>query len=289
MEVKVAKSAGFCFGVKRAVKLVYDEAAQSPGRVYTMGPIIHNEQVVEDLKSRGVRIINDDLVCEETGQQPGPGDTVILRSHGVSREMAGRVRDLGCRTVDATCPFVSKIHSIVDEKSREGYHIVIVGNADHPEVRGIRGWVNGPCTVIASAEEAERASFPAGERLWMVSQTTFNLENFNKIVEIVGEKGYSVIVTNTICNATKERQAESFELARESDVMIVIGGKHSSNTQKLFDICKGQCNNTYYIQKLDDLVTVDIQSDSCVGITAGASTPNNIIMEVSTHVRRSKL
>lgn len=289
MEVKVAKSAGFCFGVKRAVKLVYDEAASNPGRVFTMGPIIHNDQVVDDLRSRGVRIINDDLVCGETGDMPGPGDTVILRSHGVSREMADRVRALGCRTVDATCPFVSKIHSIVDTKSREGYHIVIVGNPDHPEVCGIRGWVNGPCTVIASAEEAERVSFPSGTNLWMVSQTTFNLENFNKIVEIVGKKGYSVIVTNTICNATKERQAESFELARESDVMIVIGGKHSSNTQKLFDICKGQCNNTYYIQKLDDLVTVDIQSDSCVGITAGASTPNNIIMEVSTHVRRSKL
>ncbi len=289
MEVRVAKSAGFCFGVKRAVKLVYDEAASNPGRVYTMGPIIHNEQVVDDLRGRGVRIIDDDLFCEETGEKPGPGDTVILRSHGVSREMVERVRGLGCRVVDATCPFVSKIHSIVDEKSREGYHIVIVGNADHPEVRGIRGWAQGPCTVIASAEEAERVSFSPEERLWVVSQTTFNLENFNKIVEIVGKKGYSVIVTNTICNATKERQAESFELARESDVMIVIGGKHSSNTQKLYDICRSQCNNTYYIQKLDDLVAVVIQSDSCVGITAGASTPNNIIMEVSTHVRRSKL
>ena len=289
MEVKVAASAGFCFGVKRAVDLVYEETEKSQGRVYTMGPIIHNEQVVSDLEKRGVRIIGDDLIDPETGQLPSPESTIILRSHGVSREMTEKIKATGCKVANATCPFVRKIHDIVEKRSREGYHIVIIGSPVHPEVQGIRGWVGGTCSIVENAGDIEALRAYRDRPMWVVSQTTFNHNKFKELVEIMEKMGYHVVVTNTICSATKERQTEALELARTSDTMIVIGGKHSSNTQKLYDICLSQCKNTYHIQTLDDLVTVNIQSDSCVGITAGASTPNTIIQEVFAHVRGTEL
>ena len=289
MQVKVAKTAGFCFGVKRAVKIVYDEIEKGTSRVYTMGPIIHNEQVVADLAARGVKTIDDDLYCEEEGRSPGPGDCIIVRSHGVSRDMLEKLKRSGARIVSATCPFVTKIHEIVAEKSRLGYYILIIGNPKHPEVIGIRGWASGDCSVIETREEAQKLQISKDRKVWVVSQTTFNYENFQELVEIIESLGYDIEVTNTICSATKERQIEAMELARESDAMIVIGGKHASNTRKLYEICRDQCKDTYYIQTLDDLVTVNFQSDSCVGITAGASTPNTIIQEVVSNVRRTEL
>ncbi len=289
MQVKIADSAGFCFGVERAVQMVYDEAAKQDKTVYTMGPIIHNEQVVADLAAKGVKVIDDDLICTETGESVKAGETIIIRSHGISESMYEKLKQSGCHLVNATCPFVQKIHNIVSEKYKEGYQIVIVGSCDHPEVAGIRGWVSGPCTIIQTAEEAKHITLKKEFPVCIVSQTTFNLGKFREIVEIIENLGYHVEVKNTICNATRERQAEALDLAKQSDVMIVIGGKASSNTQKLYDICKSQCKNTYYIQTQDDLVTVDFQPDSCVGITAGASTPNNIIQEVSQHVRGTEL
>ena len=287
--VTVAKSAGFCFGVKRAVDLVYEAAEKHPGRVCTMGPIIHNEQVVADLEKKGVHVINDDLVRVDTGEKITEDSVIIIRSHGIPKTLMDRVKATGCEIIDSTCPFVRKIHDIVRKKSAEGYHIIIIGNPNHPEVEGIRGWAEGPCTVIKSREEAESLDLPKDTSLCIVSQTTFNFHNFKELVEIIEKLGYHVVVTNTICNATRERQTEALELAGRSDAMIVIGGKHSSNTQKLYDICRSQCDNTYYIQTLDDLVTVNFQSDSCVGITAGASTPNKIIQEVFAHVRGTEL
>ncbi|HUM83308.1 MAG TPA: 4-hydroxy-3-methylbut-2-enyl diphosphate reductase [Lachnospiraceae bacterium] len=288
MEVKVAKSAGFCFGVRRAVQLVYDEAEKEEGHVYTMGPIIHNEQVVEDLEEKGVFSVDDDLICEKTGLKPPAGSVVIVRSHGISRDMSEMLDKSGYRIIDATCPFVDRIHKIVAEKSKEGYQIVIIGNPAHPEVCGIRGWAGKECRTVESKEDAENLALSFDRPVCIVSQTTFNYDKFQELVEIIKTLGYHVIVINTICSATKERQMEALELAGQSDAMIVIGGKKSSNTQKLYDICRSQCENTYYIQTLDDLVTVNFQSDRCVGITAGASTPNNIIQEVSTHVRGTK-
>ncbi len=289
MKVTIAESAGFCFGVKRAVQMVYDEAEKEGKTVYTMGPIIHNEQVVRDLANRGVREIDDNLICVETGKKIEPGNVIIVRSHGISKAMHDVLKESGCELVNATCPFVEKIHRIVNEKYEAGFQIVIIGSPDHPEVQGIRGWVQGPCTIVQNPEEAESLSLNKEKPVCVVAQTTFNLEKFRETVEIIEKLGYHVEVKNTICNATRERQAEALDLASQSDVMIVIGGKASSNTQKLYEICKSQCENTYYIQTQDDLVTVDFQPDSCVGITAGASTPNNIIQEVSQHVRRTEL
>ena len=280
MEVITAKSAGFCFGVKRAVEKVYEVADRKNDPVYTYGPIIHNEEVVKDLEKKGVSV----LETEEELKNLTEG-TVIIRSHGVPRRIYDQIREQGLDYVDVTCPFVLKIHRIVERESKAGRHIVIIGNRTHPEVEGIRGWCEGPSTVIRTKEEAEEFLKNPPEKVCIVSQTTFNYKNFQELVEILAKKRYDRLVLNTICNATNERQAEAAEIAKTVDAMIVIGGRHSSNTQKLFEICSGECKNTYYIQTLADLDSDRFQAIQCVGITAGASTPNKIIEEVSKHVR----
>lgn len=286
MEVTVAKSAGFCFGVKRAVDTVYREIESGEKPVYTFGPIIHNEQVVEDLENRGVQVIHSEDELEGLS-----GGTVVIRSHGVSRDVCEKIEARGMKIVDATCPFVKKIHRIVDEEGRKGRHVVIIGSADHPEVQGIMGWASGPVTVVHTAEEAESFVPENGKPISIVAQTTFNYNKFKELVEILCKKRYdnSVLnmgdILNTICNATEERQKEAQNIAGEVDTMLVIGGRHSSNTQKLFEICKKECGNTYYIQTPVDLDSEMFQCSSYVGITAGASTPNKIIEEVQEHVR----
>lgn len=279
MKVTLAKSAGFCFGVKRAVEMVYKEA-ETGKKVYTLGPIIHNEQVVQDLEQKGVRVIDTPEELSEAEDA-----TVIIRSNGISADVYHQLEDKKVRIVDATCPFVSKIHRIVEKKYQEGSCIVIVGNANHPEVEGINGWCNGAATVIGSVSEAENYSQEPARKLCVVAQTTFNYKKFKDIVDIFSKKSYDINVMNTICNATEERQTEAAAIAGDSDAMIVIGGKHSSNTQKLYEICKNVCPDTHFIQTLDDLDLKQFQSFRSVGITAGASTPNTIIKEVQSYVR----
>ena len=281
MEVKLAKTAGFCFGVKRAVDTVYKEAEKNSESIYTFGPIIHNEQVVADLEKNGVFVVN---TIEEL-KALKPDTTVIVRSHGVGKNIYDLMEECGLNIVDATCPFVKKIHRIVERESKAGKRIIIIGNDKHPEVEGIKGWVCGNVTVIETFDEAHGFTAKEDEQLCIVSQTTFNYNKFQDLVEIISEKGYDVESINTICNATEERQTEAKLIAGTVDSMIVIGGSHSSNTQKLFEICKKECENTYYIQTLEDLDVEGLKGSECVGITAGASTPNNIIEEVQKHVR----
>ena len=280
MEVRLAKTAGFCFGVRRAVDTVYEQVEQAEGPIYTYGPIVHNEIVVQELEEKGVKVLNS----EEELKRLTSG-TVIIRAHGVGEKVYELLKQQGVNLVDATCPFVKKIHRIARKEEANGRHILIIGNAKHPEVEGIRGWCEKPAYVVESLEEAENFALPMGEKLCIVSQTTFNYNKFEDIVEIISKKGYDIIVLNTICSATEERQTAAREIASDVDAMIVIGGSHSSNTQKLFEICKKECENTYYIQSLDDLDLKTSQSIRCVGITAGASTPNKIIEEVQKHVR----
>ena len=280
--VKIAKSAGFCFGVKRAVEMVYDQIGKNNLPIYTYGPIIHNEEVVKDLKEKGVRVIDSLEQLRDL-----PKGIVVIRSHGVDRNTYETLKQKGFELVDATCPFVLKIHRYVQEYCSKDYQIIIVGNPNHPEVEGIRGWGNPEqITVISTPQEAEKIGFSKGQKVCVVSQTTFNYKKFQDLVEIIEEKGYDIIVLNTICNATEERQAQSRALAKKVDAMIVIGGSNSSNTQKLFEICKEECENTYYIQTIADLDLQKLESIDNVGITAGASTPNNIIEEVQTNVRK---
>ncbi len=277
MTITLADSAGFCFGVKRAVDTVYHLLEDKEKKVYTLGPIIHNEQVVQDLNANGVGVVcNPEEISGEDDNA-----TLVIRSHGVSQDVIRRIKEKGLCYEDATCPFVKKIHQTVEEYSAKSYRIIIIGSKDHPEVQGILGWTNGRGTVIETAEEAEDFSLAdPQEKICIVSQTTFNYNKFKELVEIFSEKGYDIIAVNTICNATSTRQKEAEELAARSDAMIIIGGKHSSNSRKLYEICKNQCENTFFIQTADDLEGISFDSFASLGITAGASTPNNIIQEV---------
>jgi len=280
MKVITAKSAGFCFGVKKAVETVYNEIEKG-GRIYTYGEIIHNELVVEDLEKKGVTVLNSREELEKVTE-----GTVIIRSHGVSKDIYELLEEKkGIRVVDATCPFVLKIHKIVSEESKKGRHIIIVGSSDHPEVKGIIGFSGDSVRCIQTEDEAEEYVPESGKCVSVVAQTTFNLHKFNNIVEILKKKCYDVHTVNTICNATEQRQTEALEIASRADAMIVIGGKNSSNTRKLYEICSERCADTRFIQTVDDLVNESLKGVKCIGITAGASTPNYIIEEVQKHVR----
>ncbi|MDE7414724.1 MAG: 4-hydroxy-3-methylbut-2-enyl diphosphate reductase [Lachnospiraceae bacterium] len=279
MEVELAKTLGFCFGVKRAVDTVY-EYADKRENIYTYGSIIHNEEVVKDLEKKGVKVLagREELEALDSG-------SVIIRAHGIPKEIFELMNSKGLECIDATCPFVKRIHKIVEKESENGYRIIIIGNAGHPEVEGTKSWSKTPAVVIESQEQAQNFEAKKDEKLCIVSQTTFNYKKFQDLVEIFRKKGYDIIVANTICNATEERQKEAIELAARADVMIVIGGTHSSNTRKLYELCQSECENTYYIQTLEDLQLDLPNSVELVGITAGASTPNKIIEEVQNYVR----
>lgn len=284
MNVRVAKTAGFCFGVDRAVSTVYEECAKQSGPIYTFGPVVHNETVTSELEEKGVKVLNS----EEEVAALTEG-TVIIRAHGVSRAFYELLESKGIAYVDATCPFVRKIHKIVKEESEKGRFIIVVGDPNHPEIKGVCGWCNpARLLVVQSPQEAENLDISKDLKICIVSQTTFNYMNFQEIVEIIRKKGYDINCLNTICSATKQRQQEASQLASCSDAMIVIGGKQSSNTQKLYKICLEKCANTYYIQTLDDLDLRQLGLFENVGITAGASTPKNIIEEVQKNVRRDE-
>ena len=285
MKVKTAKTAGFCFGVKRAVDKVYELIENGVSPIYTLGPIIHNEEVVSDFEKKGVTVISEEDIPK---LREG---TVVIRSHGVGRRIYDMLKTAGISFVDVTCPFVLKIHRIVERESRAGKQIIIFGDPSHPEVKGICGWCEGSCTVLRNREDAENFVPDPGRIPCIVSQTTFNYNKFKELVEILCKKRYDNSdlnidnILNTICNATEERQKEAQSIAGEVDTMLVIGGRHSSNTQKLFEICKEECENTYYIQTPVDLDSEMFHRSSYVGITAGASTPKKIIEEVQEHVR----
>ena len=285
MKVKTAKTAGFCFGVKRAVDKVYELIENGVSPIYTLGPIIHNEEVVSDFEKKGVTVISEEDIPK---LREG---TVVIRSHGVGRRIYDMLKTAGISFVDVTCPFVLKIHRIVERESRAGKQIIIFGDPSHPEVKGICGWCEGSCTVLRNREDAENFVPDPGRIPCIVSQTTFNYNKFKELVEILCKKRYDnnvlniLNILNTICNATEERQREAKNIAGEVDTMLVIGGRHSSNTQKLFEICKEECENTYYIQTPVDLDSEMFHHSSYVGITAGASTPKKIIEEVQEHVR----
>ena len=279
MEILLAKSAGFCFGVQRAVDTAYKHADEK--NVYTYGQIIHNEEVVGDLAKHGVKILEDDELDQIKDSK------VIIRSHGAEKRVYDILEKNGNEIIDATCPFVKKIHNIVMDECGKGHTVIIIGDGKHPEVKGIMGWCMSEPVVIGTEEEAEKfvqsclnGEYKPSEDISIVSQTTFNYRKFHNVVDIIRNKLYNVTAYKTICNATSVRQREAQEIASKVDAMIVIGGRNSSNTQKLYEISKKECENTYYIQTLVDLDLTTFESVSRVGITAGASTPNKLIKEV---------
>ena len=276
-KVTVAKSAGFCFGVDRAVKMVYNEL-ESNTKVATLGPIIHNQDVVNDMNAKGARVVEsvDELLPEET---------VVIRSHGVGREVYNKIAEKGCRMLDATCPFVAKIHKIVAEKSKEGYMILIAGDVNHPEIQGIIGHCEQNFCVFKDNVELKHV-FEKNEnflrkKLAFVAQTTYNIIEWEECLKVIPKGNPDIVIFDTICSATDTRQSDAAKLARESDIMLVVGGRHSSNTVKLYEVCSRYCK-TYHIENSDELSSLMLPCAGKIGITAGASTPAYIIEEVQT-------
>lgn len=282
VDIIKADSAGFCFGVKRAVDKVYETIEQNSSNktIYTYGPIIHNDEVVKDLADKGVKIIESEDELEKI-----TNGIVIIRSHGVPKRICELLDNKGIEYIDMTCPFVKRIHNTVAKESANK-NIVIMGSENHPEVVGIRGWSCNDSTVIENIDEAVNYKIDNDKEICIVSQTTFNYNKFKEFVEIFNKKGYDINVVNTICDATRNRQSEASMISSKVDCMIVIGDRKSSNSKKLYDICKENCKYTFFIQKLDELDISEISDDiASVGITAGASTPNKLIEEVQNYVR----
>ncbi len=273
-KVRVAKSAGFCFGVDRAVKMVYNELNTNT-KVATLGPIIHNQDVVSDMQAKGARVI-------ESVEELLPDETVVIRSHGVGRDVYEAIERKGNRMLDATCPFVSRIHKIVAEKTKEGYFILIAGDESHPEIQGIVGHCAQNYCVFKDDVELKHV-FPNyyGKKLAFVAQTTYNILLWDKCLKEIPKDDPNIVIFDTICNATDARQSDAAKLARESDIMLVVGGRHSSNTVKLYEVCSRYCK-TYHIENADELSSLRLPSTDNIGITAGASTPAYIIKEVET-------
>lgn len=281
MKVVLAKHSGFCFGVQKAIEKAFQEMDNSKSRgedIYSLGPLIHNNQVVEDLQSRGL-ILSDTVDEIESG-------SVIIRSHGVPKQIYTDIKNKDLQLVDTTCPFVKRIQKIVDQYHRDHYTIVIVGSATHPEVIGINGWCGHDGYVIQSPEDIHR--IPSDRPLCVVSQTTMPIPLFENVVAALKKQHTNIKVFNTICLATQDRQEAALELSQQVDAMIVIGGRHSSNTQKLVELCRRILpNDTYAIEHSVDLDQFSLENYSVVGITAGASTPNYIIKEVMNKIEKS--
>lgn len=269
--IRVAESAGFCFGVKRAIEMAYEAIGVEP-KLYSYGQLIHNKTVTDDLASKGLEIVeNLDGLTE---------GTLLIRSHGVGKALYDEAEAKGLKILDGTCPFVKKIHNIVHEKLANGMGIIIVGDGTHPEVIGINGWCENTAVILEDEEAAKTKEIPEKDRYAVVVQTTFRQAKFDKILEISQDRGVNMEIHNTICSATEKRQTEAEELSKTVDKMIVIGGKNSSNTQKLVEICAKNCGNTVHIETICDLVLNNFGKDDKIGITAGASTPPAIIKEV---------
>ncbi len=268
--LKVAKTAGFCFGVDRAVKIAEEAASQKI--VYSLGPLIHNKGEVERLSALGIHVIDSPAEADA-------GDTVIIRSHGVSEKTEACLREKGAVVIDATCPFVKRIHNIVMEQKDAGRKIVIIGDGNHPEVLGINGRCGEEAIVIGTEGEVSSKINPS-DAICVVSQTTFEREKWKKILNLIKNTCKDTCFFDTICSATNMRQKEAGEIAGISDVMVVIGDKKSSNTAKLREICKARCARVYHVEDAEDLRRQQPELSGTIGVTAGASAPDWIIKEV---------
>lgn len=270
MDLLIAKNSGFCFGVEKAVKTTLHTLDENKYNVFSLGPIIHNKQVINLLESKGLKIINN-IKDVNKGK-------VIIRSHGVPLDVYSYAKKIGLELIDCTCPFVRNVQKKANEFFNNGYTIVVIGDPKHPEVIGINGWCNNKAIIVNSENDINLV--PLCDKLCIVSQTTITLEKFKKLSQLVKQKGKSVKIFNTICNATNIRQESTKEIAKKVDVMIVIGGHHSSNTRKLAEISKEYCPNVYHIETLNELPIDKLKSFKTIGVTAGASTPDWIIKDV---------
>lgn len=270
MKIKISEYSGFCFGVKRAMDITLGNAKDTERKTATYGPLIHNPQVVEQLKEKGVDV---------TFEIKGNYDKIIMPSHGVPKELFDKCREMGIEAVDATCPFVNAVHEKVLEYKKNGLLIVIVGDAGHSEVKGIMSSADNDCIVISEKEDLKKYDFK-NKKVGIVSQTTNSPVYFGEIVGIIAGEAEETTVANTICYATHKRQAAAHDLAPEVDIMLVVGGKNSANTNRLYQISKDMNERTYHIETAEELTPEMFAGCETVGITAGASTPDFIIEEI---------
>ncbi|OON93825.1 MAG: 4-hydroxy-3-methylbut-2-enyl diphosphate reductase [Epulopiscium sp. Nele67-Bin001] len=276
MVIKIAESAGFCFGVERAVDLAYKREGQR--NTYTLGPIIHNEIVINDLASKGIspiETISDDI------------EHLIIRSHGVTPTIYKQAQDNNINIIDATCPYVKKIHRLVAKHYSEGDSIIIIGDEKHPEIIGINGWGNNECIIVQDVNDAKLLTMNLNKSYFIVAQTTYKQEVVDKILDVLRKNLYKFKYVSTICDATSKRQQEAREIASQVDLMIVIGSNLSSNTQKLYEVCKQVCDNAFCIQNVNELDNIQITNKQKIGVTAGASTPASIIKEIVEKIESS--
>lgn len=284
MQIIIADNAGFCFGVTRAVDITLKQKdVERSGKTYTLGPLIHNKDVVDSLKAKGIYPLNIDEIYKLKED-----DAIVIRSHGVTPETIDKIKTTGAKIIDATCPYVASIQRKVRKYHDKGYQIVIVGNKDHPEVIGINGWCYN--SAIITKDGSDLVKLP--QRVCIVAQTTERLSNYEQALKVVSEKCKEVVSFNTICSATKERQASAHEVSKDVDLMVVIGGKNSSNSKKLYEICSKNCSNTIFIENSSELSDeilskILINGIERIGVTAGASTPDWVINEVIEKLERS--
>ncbi len=276
MEIYIAKEAGFCFGVKRAIDLAL-KTSNEEVKFNTFGEIIHNKQVVSKLQEQGINPIED--------LREAQYENIFVRSHGVPKKFYEEAEALGLHIIEGTCPYVKKIHKLAEKYSQLGYTIIIVGDVNHPEVVGIQGWAEGIIYVVNSKEEAE--NLPKNiEKACIVAQTTITGEKWEQVLSEVQLHINDLIIENTICEATRVRQLAAEELSKEVDMMLVIGGKHSSNSIKLYEVCKKHCKNTYHIETINEIQMINFGNCDKIGITAGASTPDWIINEILNALKK---
>ena len=270
MEIIIADNAGFCFGVKRAMDMAEESVETIDENLFSYGPLIHNPQVVEKLRGEGLEPISNIDECPEKSN-------IIIRSHGISKEVEDDLTNRGHDLIDTTCPFVKAVHKKVEDFEQKGYNVIIIGNSDHPEVIGINGWCNNKAYIVNSIEDVEK--IPDMTDVCVVSQTTNTKDKFVQVSEAIKNRFENVQIFNTICSATKKRQESAYDLAKKVDAMVVIGGYQSSNTKKLAEISKEVCKNVFHIETIDDLSLQRLSEFNTIGVTAGASTPDWIIKE----------
>jgi len=276
LEIEIAKSYGFCFGVKRAIKI----AEENPGSS-TLGPLIHNNMEIERLEK------DFNVSLATTLEDVKEGQATVIRTHGIPKDDLQRLKQKGGEVIDATCPFVTKPQQIVEQMSKEGYDIVIFGDVNHPEIKGVMSYATGPVHAVLGVEDVMKLHLK--ERVALVAQTTRKIEIYNKIINYLVPRHKEVRVFNTICNATFENQDAARELAQRADVMIVIGGKQSSNTKQLYSICQSFCEDSYHVESEVELQKEWFEGKKLCGITAGASTPEWIIERIIGKIREIKV
>lgn len=276
MKVFVVRKAGFCFGVKRAIKLAFDVAKKKNEKVYTWGPLIHNPQVVENLKKKGVYAV-EDLRKIKKG-------TLIIRSHGIHPKVLERIKKRDLQVVDATCPFVKKAQKKAKLLSDQGYQVVVVGEADHPEVQGIMGYANNSALVMN--HNRIKRNLPRFEKLGVIAQTTLNIDALKQVIGELIEKADELKVCNTLCHATARAQKATLKLASKVDMMIVVGGYNSANTNRLAKLCQGLRTPTHHIETAKELRRDWFKGKTRVGVTAGTSTPDWLIQEVVKSIEK---